>query len=312
MRVLLIYNPVAGTDRTLREQQLREVCEVFQASGHRATAVATEAAGSATAQARRAVAVGIDCIFACGGDGTIHDVLQGLVDESRANASPPILGIIPMGSANALARHLRISMSPVEAVRQQLALEPVPVSVGKIEWNSQRRYFTVLAGAGADGTLVYKMTSGHKQTLGRLAYYAHAMSIFLSHNFSRFDLEFVEAESMRRHSLLAISAMALRIDNLGGLFSRLTSGGHVGHSHLQLVVIRPPAWLSLPLWFAMGWTGVSRWNPLMRVVNVSEFTCTPIGTNPVHLQADGEWLGTVPARITLVPDAVRLFLPPTL
>ena len=88
---------------------------MLEAGGFRVTAVATEAAGSAAAQVREAIADGVEYVFACGGDGTVHDVLQGLVDEARGGAALPVLGVIPMGSANALARHLGLSMNAVEA-----------------------------------------------------------------------------------------------------------------------------------------------------------------------------------------------------
>ena len=309
MHVVLIYNPVAGTDRTQRRQQVQQICELLKAHGHSATAVATTAAGSAADQARAAIADGCDCVFACGGDGTVHDVLQGIVATPGATAPPAILGIIPMGSANTLARHLGLSMSPLEAVRQQLAFEPALISVGVIECSGQRRYFTVLAGAGADGALVHRLKHSHKQQLGRAAYYLHAARTFLSHPFAAFNLEFVDATTAQKHRLRAVSAMALRIDDLGGLFSPLARGGCVRHPHLELIVVRPPGWLSLPLWFAMGWLRAGRWNPLLHRCSVTEFSCSPSSSSKVHIQADGDWLGTAPACVSLLHDAVRLLVP---
>jgi diacylglycerol kinase (ATP) len=310
MRAVLIYNPVAGTDRSLRRQQIQQICELLERNGHSATAIATTAPGSAADQACTAITAGCDCLFACGGDGTVHDVLQGIVAAASAGGPPAILGVIPMGSANALARHLGLSMSPIEAARQQLTFTPRLISVGLIECGEHRRPFTVMAGAGADGVLVHRLVHGTKQRFGRLAYYFHAARLFLTHRFSPFDLEFVDATSGTRHTLRAVSAMALRIDDLGGLFSRIAGGGHVHHPHLQLVVVRPPAWLSLPLWFIAGWFGVGRWNPFLRTASVNEFTCTPSTGSHVHVQADGEWLGTAPIHVTLLHDAVRLLMPP--
>ena len=244
MRAVLIYNPVAGTDRSRRRQQVQQICELLEANGHSAIDIETTAPGSAADQAKAAIAAGCDCLFACGGDGTVHDVLQGIVAAASAGEPPAILGVIPMGSANALARHLRLSMSPVEAARQQLTFTPRLISVGLIECGGHRRPFTVMAGAGADGILVHRLVHGSKLRFGRLAYYLHAGRLFLTHRFSPFDVEFVDATSGTRHTLRAVSAMALRIDDLGGLFARIASGGQVHHPHLQLVVVSPPAWLS--------------------------------------------------------------------
>jgi diacylglycerol kinase (ATP) len=309
VRATLFYNPVAGKDRARRIDSIDQVCAVLTAHGYLPEAIATISAGSAANQVREAIANGSRYIFACGGDGTVHDVLQGLVDESVPVATQPALGIIPMGSANALARHLGLSMSPVEAAHQQMAFTPRVIPIGKIECANQLRYFTVMAGAGPDGALVYKMLSSDKQHLGRIAYYSRAAWTFASRRFPSFDLEYVESKSGEARRMRAVSTITVRIDDLGGLFSSLARGGSVHHPHLQLIAVRPPAWLSLPAWFVTSWLKIGRLNPLVRIVNVDSFTCTPSQGSRIHVQADGEWIGTAPMRVTLLQDAVRLLMP---
>jgi diacylglycerol kinase (ATP) len=307
VRTALFYNPIAGKDRPQRNDEIQQVCAILAAHGYLPEAIATKSAGSAKQQVREAIANGVQHIFACGGDGTVHDVLQGIVDEAGSPAEKPILGIIPMGSANALARHLGLSMNPIEATQQQMSFAPRVMPVGKIECEGRHRYFTVMAGAGPDGALVYKMLSNSKGRIGRLAYYVRAAMLFASRRFPSFDLEFVEAGG--KQQMRSVATMAVRIDNLGGLFGRLTSDGKIHHPHLHLIAVRPPGWLSLPAWFAMGWLGMSQFNPLLRIANVEEFNCTPVGPHRIHVQADGEWIGTAPMRVTLLQDAVRLLMP---
>jgi diacylglycerol kinase (ATP) len=307
VRAVLFYNPTAGKDRGRRDEDIRQVCDVLSTHGYQPMTIATTSAGSAQRQVREAIADGAECIFACGGDGTVHDVLQGVVDEAGSIAEKPMLGIIPMGSANALARHLGLSMNPVEAARQQMSFVPRGLPVGKVECDGRHRYFTVMAGAGPDGALVYKMLSDNKSRMGRLAYYMRAAMVFASRRFPAFDLEFIEAGTTRR--MRSVATMAVRIDDLGGLFGKLARGGAVHHPHLQLIAVLPPGWVSLPMWFVMGWLGMGRRNPLLRVANVEEFICTPVGKQRVHVQADGEWIGTTPMRVTLLPDAIRLLMP---
>src|SRR5208282_3007550 len=131
--------------------------------------IVTTGPGSAGGQARDAVRNGVEVVFACGGDGTVHEVLQGLVaDRGNPRAA---LGIVPMGSANALARHLGISFDAERAVEEQALGERRRISVGRIEIGDQVRYFAVMAGAGPDGALVYELHSAEKSRWGRLAYY---------------------------------------------------------------------------------------------------------------------------------------------
>ena len=166
-----------------------------------------------------------------------------------------------------------------------------------------------MAGAGPDGALVYKMLSGDKRRHGRLAYYMRAASIFASQRFPSFNLEYTESESGRTCAMRSVAIMTVRIDDLGGLFGGLVGAASVHHPHLQLIAVRPPGWLALPLWFTMSWLGISRFNPLQHITSVDEFTCTPMLGSRVHIQADGEWIGTAPMRVTLVPDAIRLLMP---
>lgn len=310
MRTLLIYNPVSGRDRAARASQIQSIWEQFTASGHETSSIATTAPGAATRQARAALSEGIELIIACGGDGTVHDVLQGFIDATRPPAAAlPILGVIPMGSANVLARHLGLSLDPLQAARQLLTFEPRLIPIGHVECTGSSRYFTVMAGAGPDGALVYRMLPGSKHRLGRFAYYLRAAMLFASHRFEAFDLTWQEAGSATRHHLRASGTMAVRIDDLGGLFSRLAPAARVHQDYMHLIAVRAPGWLSLPAWFASSWLGISRWNPLVQAAQVTEFTCTPAPGVRVHIQADGEWIGTAPATVRLIPSALRLMMP---
>ena len=111
MRTLLLYNPSAGRRRANRLRLVQQLAAVLQAKGFDCRCEATSAKGAAGAQAQAAIEQGTDAVFACGGDGTIHDVLQGVAGTGAA------LGILPLGSANALARELGIASSPLRAAQ---------------------------------------------------------------------------------------------------------------------------------------------------------------------------------------------------
>jgi diacylglycerol kinase (ATP) len=324
VRTLLLYNPISGRDHATRPQTVREICALLAANGYQPTALPTTAPGSAGAQARNAIAQGTELILACGGDGTVHDTLQGMVDPDGvqermdpAHTEPrATLGVIPMGSANALARHLGLSTDPLAAARQILTFSPCIIPVGQVQTTTQTRYFTVLAGAGPDGALVSPrgaagalMLPGAKYRLGRLAYYLHAAAIFATHRFPAFDLRWTDAHGIS-HTTPAVATMAVRIDSLGGLFHPLAPAANVHHPYLSLVAVRPPGWIGIPAWFAGSWLGQRSRTPLVFHAEASDFTITPApSSRPIHIQADGEWIGVAPARIRLLPRALRLLCP---
>jgi diacylglycerol kinase (ATP) len=308
VRCVLIYNPIAGIARNGRQEQLRQVREVLLSAGHEVEITATTGADSASGQTREAVKSGADVVFACGGDGTVHQVIQGLITDTGEPTA--ILGVIPLGSANALARHLRLSVDPAKAALEQINGSPRMIPAGRLLFGEQTRYFVVMAGAGPDGALVYRMLRGGKGGIGRFAYYLHAGILFATQRFRMFKIEYVEADSGKAFSQKAVSAMAVRVDDLGGLFSRLTSRqASVEQTDLHLHILRPPALLSLPCWFISGWLGLNRLNPFLKTVSVTSFCCVACSEPAPHFQTDGEWVGGIPMRVSMVPDALRILIP---
>jgi YegS/Rv2252/BmrU family lipid kinase len=312
-RALFILNPSAGRRRALVEL-IPALTQVLATHGIAATALTTEAPGTAASLAASAAATGTDMVFACGGDGTVHEVLQGLVGTSTA------LGIIPIGTANALARNLGISRDPILAAAQQATANPVRIPVGQIAYrraSAQQstevasRYFAVMAGAGPDGALVYSLLAGQKSAMGRAAYYAHAARLFLTKSFPPFRLACRVAGSSEWRDELVVSVMCARIGDLGGAFGRLTRGSSLHSPALRLVLVRPPARIGLAAWFAFSQLGMERLNPWLLTLDVQEFRCDPLHSEPIHhAQADGEWIGGLPISVRLLPDALSLLIPP--
>jgi diacylglycerol kinase family enzyme len=140
----------------------------------------TNAPGSAATLSREAIARGCDTIIACGGDGTVHEVLQALVGTEIA------LGVIPLGTANALASDLGLRASPLTAVQRLLTAEPVLVPVGRITYRNGRgdrhsRYFTVAAGVGADALFLSRLDAGLKRRLGYILYLIEGFRVWFTH-----------------------------------------------------------------------------------------------------------------------------------
>lgn len=304
-RAVLLYNPASGRRHAERLRLIEHIAKVLRNEGLNLEILATKAPGTAGRQASEACAAGAEIVFACGGDGTIHEVLQGMAFQPQA-----AMGVIPLGSANALARHLQLSLDPVRAALQQLNYEPQIIPVGQVRYQTPQgersRYFLVMAGAGPDGALVYKMLASGKHSLGRLSYYLRAARLFASTRFSPFAVHMTPQNDAI--PMPAISAMAVRVRDLGGLFSPLARGASLEDPHLRLTLAAAPASLSLPAWFALSWSRLHHWNPYIRTLEVESFTCGS-GASPVQVQADGEWLGHTPMTVSLLPNALRLLMP---
>lgn len=305
-RAVLLYNPHSGRAGD-RIQTIERIASTLRQAGIDVRTLATEGPRTATRQAAEA-AKDADIVFACGGDGTIHEIAQAI-------AFQPVvaLGIIPFGSANVLARHLQLSLDPVQAALQQVNRIPQTVPIGKVTFQTANgedsRYFVVLAGAGADGALVYNMLATGKHRFGRAMYYLRASALFSRARFSSFAIQ-LKSPSGATETVQAVSAMAVRVGDLGGLFSPLIQGASVNHPKIMLTIAKAPARVSLPAWFAMSWARLHRWNRFVHTLEVDEFHCSAGHSNPVQVQADGEWLGRTPMTVKIIPDGLRILMPP--
>jgi diacylglycerol kinase family enzyme len=154
MRAVLVVNPKA----TATTEAGRDVLAHALASQVKLEVVETDYRGHALAAAKKAAVEGVDLVVAHGGDGTVNEVVNGLLARG-AGAPVPKLGIVPGGSANVFARALGLPRHPIEAAHQLLLAiaegRAREVGLGRVTSNgSPARWFTFSAGVGWDADVV--------------------------------------------------------------------------------------------------------------------------------------------------------------
>ncbi|WP_051203379.1 diacylglycerol/lipid kinase family protein [Hugenholtzia roseola] len=142
-KYLFLLNPKSGTARkepliTALHERLR-----FE-SDLRYEICYTTYAGEGRKLAAQAAQEGYFAVVAIGGDGTVNEVAASLLDSATA------LGIIPTGSGNGLARHLKIPLQPAKAATYLLATQRSAIDVGAVRIGNLVRYFFCTAGLGFD------------------------------------------------------------------------------------------------------------------------------------------------------------------
>ena len=162
MRALLVVNPKA----TATTPGVRDVLAHALASETKLDVVQTEARGHATSLARSAAVEGLDVVVALGGDGTVNEVVNGLLADGPV-AGLPALAVVPGGNANVFARALGLPGTAVEATGQLLEAlrhdRRRSVGLGLAD----DRWFTFCAGLGLDAEVVRRVE--HKRADGRRA-----------------------------------------------------------------------------------------------------------------------------------------------
>ena len=161
-KTCVILNPTARSERARRwSARLREICGD-------ALLYATASAGDAEHLARNAVAEGFEQIVAAGGDGTIHEVVNGLAGSEAA------LGLMPMGTMNVFANELGLPANDLgrcwDIIRaEQTRLVDLPTANGK--------HFVQLAGVGLDAQVVKETSRAFKRNFGPLSYLVSAAQV---------------------------------------------------------------------------------------------------------------------------------------
>jgi diacylglycerol kinase (ATP) len=152
-RWVLIANPVSGTGK--HRQSVYQVAKELQKAGHTPEILWTTGHGHAEELATVAVRQGATHVVVCGGDGTIHEVVNGLV-VSRPATDAVTLGIIPLGRANDLARTLNISRDLSSIIETLLSGSVRTIDLGK----AAERYFITVATLGFDTAVAQYVAAG--------------------------------------------------------------------------------------------------------------------------------------------------------
>jgi YegS/Rv2252/BmrU family lipid kinase len=314
-KAALLYNPDSGGRRNRRQSELESVRMLLRSAGVEAQLVLTDSRAHAEESARQAVRAGCDTIFACGGDGTIHNIIQVLAD------TPVALAVLPMGTANALAHDLGLSMNVVKAAAALLRAAPRRVALGRIQCqgfdgNSVCRYFVIAVGVGVDAHLFYKLAPATKRRLGMAAYYARAWHLWFTYAMTRFQVEYTGSDSETAQQADLTELLGVRIQNFGGVLNELAPGASLNHDDLRLILCRTSSRIAYLSYvtralFSGHWTV-----PGIELAHASRALCKyPEAANDSHpqskiyVEADGELLGTLPAEISVVPDALTILSP---
>jgi YegS/Rv2252/BmrU family lipid kinase len=310
-RIALIYNPASGWQFNHRATVIDDTLEVFRRAGVEAEAVATTAPGSAAAQAQESVRNGCDTILACGGDGTVHEVLQSLVGGDTA------LGVLPLGTANALAMNLGLPLSLPKAAQMLLVAEPVRVSVGKISYRDSEgaacsRYFIVAAGIGADAHLMYRLDAQLKRRFGYALYAVEGLKVLATHAFPLFEAAFKTREARKPRVEAVSQLLAVRIRNFGGMLQNLAPGATLLNGDLRLVAFKTRSRWDYMRFLAAVLGRRHTFNGKIELLDAVSVECHARkgARERVFVEADGELLGGLPVHIEIVPDALTLLIPP--
>jgi YegS/Rv2252/BmrU family lipid kinase len=276
---------------------LARAAEIFAKAGREAVLVPTTGPGTAGALARVAAEGGAALIVAAGGDGTLNEVLQGMV----GSAVP--LAILPGGTANVLANEMGVPGTIERAAAALAGYRPYRIAAGRVRrGDGSQRHFLLMAGAGLDARIVYEVSGPLKDRVGKLAYWVAGMRT-AGRRLEEFPV------TVDGQSTSCSFALVSRVRNYGGDL-QIACETSLFDDRFEVVLFAGRNTLRYLKYLA----GVAlRRVAGMRGVTVLRARQVALGAaadRRVYLQVDGEFAGPLPAVIEMAPDAVTLLVPP--
>jgi diacylglycerol kinase (ATP) len=300
---LLIHNPNAGNGGKARRKQLDQARKVLAAGGIEAELAETRGPGDATEIAARATQEGRQLVIACGGDGTLNEVVNGLAGQSNGHRVP--MALLPGGTANIMAKELDIPWDIPGATRKLLQCHVKEVALGlatPLEYPDRKRYFLSVAGAGPDGMIVYAVDLELKARVGILAYWYQGAREVLRYKFPHFR---VVAQGQSIDASLVIVG---RTKNYGGPF-KITTEADLYEDQFEVLALTTQSGFKYLSYLPTLWMNKLRGTDGVHFYKSDSIVCEPMDRNPVYAQVDGEPMARLPIEFKIVPRALKLLVP---
>jgi YegS/Rv2252/BmrU family lipid kinase len=297
----IIVNPASGEGRAKRHWPA--LARALTSAGVRFEASHSEYPGHAEQLAQDGLAAGYRRLLAVGGDGSIHELVNGVFAARSVDPRDLIVGVAPLGSGNDFARAYGIPSRPDDMARLLLEGRSRLHDVGRLVPEGpcgpspeEARCFVNVAGAGIDGYVLERLPVGIPKRLGYLVAALRSLPGFRAPEFS------LELDGQVRSARWLLTLVAISPYCGGGM--RFAPQAIMDDGLADVVTVDP---ISLP-----------RALRVIRPLFDGRFLQQPFVQHrlaaslridadvPVPLQADGQRAGFTPVRITILPRAIRV------
>lgn len=311
MKASIIFNPQAGTHDL--QDQIQKAGTYLQQQGWHLSWCETGYAGHATHLAHEIAQRGEDVAIAVGGDGTINEVMNGLVGSKTA------IGILPAGTGNVFAAEMHIPVpgplsiaSPIltEAAEAMVFGQTRQIDVAKATFSDGTvRYFLMWAGIGLDAAISYtfeldKAQRPARKSLGMYAWLISGLSVLRTFRGKPAQIT-VDDETIDSKMLLT----TISNSQLYGRFWRLSPDAKIDDGLLDIVIMEGYSLWSSIRHVVLATLGRHVQNQDVYICRTRRVRIQTASPTPVHL--DAENVGFTPVKIEVVPRAVKIILPQT-
>lgn len=295
MKTTVIINPVSGLNNT--EDVHKQVTDFLNDQSFSYEIVKTKCANDAFEIAKKAVENNSNLIIAVSGDGTINEIINAIADTETC------LAIVPNGTGNLLATSLGIPIDINKALKLIPKNYRKKIDLGKIN----DHYFSIIAGCGFDAAIMKNIKKGDKKLFGILAYFFEGFKQALIPKRAVFKMV-IDSKKIKRRGLIV---MFINSGNIFGNLITLVPNASMTDGFLDVCMFSPKhTGEFIPvLWKIL--TKENYENKLTKKTALHfkaqniELQCRP----KLPVQADGDFIGYPPIKVTTCPDALEIIVP---
>ncbi len=255
--------------------------------------------------AKQATEKGCDYLVAVGGDGTLHEVINGALQANLPASAYPVLGLLPYGSANDFARTAGITNSIEDLFARIKSNTTQKLDLGKIVLQQPQKtsYFMNIAGVGLGAEVAQQLERSSSVLGPGLNYFKQIIKGFLS-----YDKKEVRCTSSTWQWQGKLLLMAVANGRYFGKAICIAPDAQLSDGQFQVAIFG-----DLSLWdylknFRNLKKGVKINHPQVSYYNANEVLLE--SNDACGIEADGEYVGLAPATISVVPKAIRFLMPP--
>ncbi len=290
-QAMLIVNPSSGKEEAL--DHVDDIKGILNDKGFDVKVAQTEKELDATNYCQDACKNKFDLVVSLGGDGTLHETINGMVDQDHR----PLLGIIPLGTVNDFARALDIPLDVDEAIDILRSDRSKSVDIGRFN----DRYFVNIVAAGAIAEATYEVTPEQKTRFGPLAYMMEGMKTLTAKHSYPLRIEY-DDKAWEGNSYLFLAVLT----NSAGGFEKLSPEAEVNDGKIHCYVVPKVNMIRL----ASIVTAIMRGN-LKNEDDVHYFTADRIrltSEKDLVTNVDGEQGDSLPVELSVLPSHIRVIV----
>jgi diacylglycerol kinase (ATP) len=299
--VVFVVNPASGNGAAGKTWERTR--ELAAARGLEGDALITEAPGHAVELARGAAESGARLVVAVGGDGTINEIVNGLL---AAGTSEVELAVVPRGTGDDFARTFGIPTDVESALAVAANGQARPVDVGRatyaVDEGTAERYFANFAGAGISGAIARRGARTSRRLGAKAAYMWATVAVFL--RWSSVPMR-IELDGELREGQMFEVVVSNGMYAAGGM--KIAPEARPDDGQFDAVLIGDVSKADFVTTFPKIYRGRHTSHPKIDVVRAS--TIAVDASQPLPVVLDGEQPGTTPARFEIVPGALKLRAP---